>query len=74
MVFFGLCIVLYSVVAAKVKDQNSEEENEIVEDGHKSEKVADHLSVMYLPCQDPMLVKIYQGLPALPCIVQVPVM
>ena len=29
---------------------------------------ADPLSVMYPPCQDPILVKIYQGLPALPCV------
>ena len=65
---FGSYIVSYSVVAAEVKDQNSEEENEIDEDARKAEKpeVADYLSVMYPPCQDPMLVKIYKGLPALP--------
>jgi len=29
---------------------------------------ADRLSVMFPACQDPLLAKIYQGLPALPCV------
>lgn len=52
---------------------------EEVADGHRDNaemkdgvgkvgKGADHLSVMYLPCQDPLLVKIYQDLPTLPCV------
>ena len=50
-------------------DQANEEENG--EDGSVAHHAADHLSVMYPPCQDPLLVKIYQGLPVLPCVVSI---
>jgi len=41
------------------------------EDDCAARSGADRLSVMYPPCQDPMLVKIYQGLPTLPCVASV---
>lgn len=45
------------------------DEKESGEDGSFADCAADHLSVMFPPCQDPLLVKIYKGLPALPCVV-----
>jgi hypothetical protein len=51
---------------AEMKARDSGEKNG--KDDRRADNSADHLSVMYLPCQDPMLAKIYQGLPALPCV------
>lgn len=50
--------------SAEVEDQVHEEEN--AGDDRITPSSADHLSVMYPPCQDRLLVKIYQGLPTLP--------
>lgn len=44
---------------------------EYVEDADITPGGADHLSVMYPPCQDPLLVKIYQDLPTLPCVASI---
>lgn len=52
---------------AKMKRRDSEEGNS-GEDDCRADEVADNLSVMYPPCQDPLLVKIYRGLPTLPCV------
>jgi len=49
---------------ADMKYQDHGEENRI----NEADNTADSLSVMFPPCQDPLLVKIYQGLPALPCV------
>jgi hypothetical protein len=42
------------------------------EDDHSAHGSADGLSVMFSPCQDPLLVKIYRGLPVLPCVASIP--
>ena len=47
-------------------------EGENSQDGCSAGSGVDHLSVMYPPCQDPLLVKIDQGLPTLPCILLLP--
>jgi hypothetical protein len=48
----------------EMKGKDSKDENG--KDDHGADNGTGNLSVMYPPCQDPMLVKIYQGLPALP--------
>lgn len=49
---------------AEAKGQDGEEEND--DNDRVADNSTDHLSVMYPPCQDPLLFKIYQDLPALP--------
>ena len=46
-------------------------EEEIGEDDCNAHSSADSLSVMFPPCQDPLLVNLYRGLPALPCVASI---
>jgi hypothetical protein len=50
----------------EMEDLANEEENG--EGGSNAHSGADSLSVMFPPCQDPLLANIYRGLPALPCV------
>lgn len=50
---------------ANASRDNAEEDGE---GGGNAHSGANPLSVMYPPCQDPMLFKIYQNLPTLPCV------
>lgn len=52
-----------------MEDQGNEEE--ISEDDCNAHSSADSLSVMFPPCQDPLLVNLYRGLPALPCVASI---
>jgi hypothetical protein len=61
---------------AKVNHDNAEmevrfNEEENGEDGHNAPSSADHLAVMYPPCQDLLLVKFYRNLPTLPCVASI---
>ena len=51
---------------ADMEDQINEGENS--QDNRNTDSGVDHLSVIYRPCQDDLLVKIYRGLPTLPCV------
>ena len=52
-----------------MEDQINEGENS--QDDCNADSGVDPLSVMYPPCQDPLLVEIYRGLPTLPCVASV---
>ena len=49
-----------------MEDRANQEEGG--EDGGDAHSSADSMSVMFPPCQDPLLVNIYRGLPALQCV------
>ena len=65
-------MIWYSVGALPLEEVADASKGEIkAEDGEnneygKDDSGADHLSIMYPPCQDPLLFKMYRGLPALP--------
>ena len=56
----------------EMEDQAAGNEEGNGEDDRSTHGSADGLSVMFLPCQDPLLVKIYLGLPVLPCVASIP--
>lgn len=72
--FFSLYyyMILYSAGALPLEEAADANKAEMkAEDGEndehgKDDSGANHLSVMYPPCQDPLLFKMYRGLPALP--------
>jgi hypothetical protein len=54
---------------AEMEVRFNEEENG--EDDRNAPSGADHLAVMYSPCQDLLLAKFYRGLPTLPCVASI---
>lgn len=66
-IYYSVGALLLEEVAdadnTEMKGKDGKDENG--KDDHGADNGTANLSVMYLPCQDPMLVKIYQNLPAL---------